>query len=338
MPSKLIKPQEQHLLTDWDSARRYLKMPTETTRNVYFGPNGRRWDLSGRNKGRQGARLATHLQGDYHLPIDQLFTEGPYQVGAIYERTNILKRIINVGVTLGFNCSELQYRAIESNWWDSWPKDTPGWWARHTPFSGWRWAQVMLAKHPDTAMPVDPTAFGNNGFTWDMQIVAAKPWWAKRMLFDQWTAAADSIALNGTDEHTFSIANRGTMEAWPKFMYTGPGKCWVQDGMSDTMIPLPTLAAADGYVTVDTDPSERTFKGSNDPIDNDFYRFIRQAGIANFILHDLADLGLPVWRRARGIRFQWPIPPRTVAHLKVRHTQPGGQVLVFMPQRYARPS
>lgn len=125
MTVKLIKQQEQHLLTDWESARRYLKLPTETTRNVYIGPNGRWWDLSGRHKGRQGARLGTHLQGDYHLPIDQLFSEGAYIDGAIYERTNIPKRIINLAVVLGFNCSELQYRVIESNWWDSWPEDTP---------------------------------------------------------------------------------------------------------------------------------------------------------------------------------------------------------------------
>jgi hypothetical protein len=159
MTVKLIKQQEQHLLTDWDTARTYLKMPTETTRNVYIGPNGMRWDLSGRNKGRQGARLATHIQGDYHLPIDQLFTEGAYQMGATYERTNYPKRLINIGVVLGYtlpdqgNCSESQYRAIESNWWDSWPAETPGWWLRQTPFSGLRWAQVQLAKTVDTAMP-----------------------------------------------------------------------------------------------------------------------------------------------------------------------------------------
>jgi hypothetical protein len=338
MTVKLIKQQEQHLLTDWETARAYLKLPTETTRNVYLGPNNSRWDLSGRYKGRQGARLSTHLQGDYHLPIDQLFTEGAYQVGATYERTNVLKRVINVGVTLGYNCSELQYRAIESQWWDSWPEDTPGWWGRQTPFTGWRWTQVMLAKHPDTTMPIDPTAFGNNGFQWDMQIVAPKPWWAKRMLTDQWTAAADSIALNGYDEQTFHIANRGTMESNPIFIYTGPGRCWVQDGMSNNMIALPELSAADGYVTVDTDPAARTFKGSNDPTDNFFYQFIRSSRILDFLLGDLADLGEPVWKRANGIRFQSPIPPRTVANIKVRHSQPGGQVLIFLPQRFKRPS
>lgn len=75
----------------------------------------------------------------------------------------------------------------------------------------------MLAKHPDTAMPVDPTAFGNNGFQWTCRSWPS----AKRMLFDEWTASADSVALNGSDEHTFTIANRGTPPAWPKFLYTG---------------------------------------------------------------------------------------------------------------------
>lgn len=338
MTVKLIKQQEQHLLTDWESARRYLKLPTETTRNVYIGPNGRWWDLSGRHKGRQGARLGTHLQGDYHLPIDQLFSEGAYIDGAIYERTNIPKRIINLAVVLGFNCSELQYRVIESNWWDSWPEDTPGWWGRYTPFAGWRWAQVMLAKAPDTAMPIDPTAFSNNGFQWDMQIVAAKPWWAKRMLIDEWTPAADSIALNGSDEHTFTIANKGTMKAWPKILYSGPGRCWMQDGMSNDMVPLPVLSADDGYVTVDTNPAEITFKSSTDPIDTEYYAAIRRSRVLDFLLHDVGELGRPVWRRGGGVRFQSPIPPRTVANIKVRTTQPGGSIVIFMPQRFKRPS
>jgi hypothetical protein len=187
-------------------------------------------------------------------------------------------------------------------------------------------------------MPVDPTAFGNNGFQWDMQVVAAKPWYAKRMLSDSFTAHADSVAKNGYDEQTFHIANRGTMESHPKFMYTGPGKCWVQDGMTNTMIKLPVLTADDGLVTVDTDPAERTFKGSNDPIDNPFYDALRQSRTLDYFLWDVLSSDLPVWRRANGISFQSPIPPKTVANLKVRHTEPGAQVFVYMPQRYARPS
>jgi hypothetical protein len=70
--SKLIRRQEQHLMTEWDSARRFLRMPTESTRFVYTHPsNNLWWDLSGRFKGRQGARLSNEVQGMYHLPVDR---------------------------------------------------------------------------------------------------------------------------------------------------------------------------------------------------------------------------------------------------------------------------
>ncbi len=336
--AKVVKKQEQHLLNDWETARRYLKIPTEAERNVYIGPNGLRWDLSGRHKGRQGVKLVGHLQGDYHQQFEQLFTEGAYQVGATYERTNYTKKVINLGVAIGYNCSASAYAQIESNWWESWPPDQPGWWGRFTPWSGWRWTQVQLAKPVDTVMDISPTAFGNNGMQWDMQIVAAKPWWAKRMLIETWSAHPDTVELQGHDEHTFHIANRGTIEAYPKFMYTGPGKCWVQDGMNDNMIPLPVLSEDDGFVTVDTDPAERTFKGSNDPVDNLFYSYIRSSRVLDFFLHDLGALGEPVWRRANGIRFNAAIPPKTVAHIKVRHSDETGKVVCLMPQRYRRPA
>jgi hypothetical protein len=337
--SKLIRRQEQHLMTEWDSARRFLRMPTESTRFVYTHPsNNLWWDLSGRFKGRQGARLSNEVQGMYHLPFDQLFTEGAYQIGATYERTNIKKRVINIGVTLGHNCSTEAYRMIESNWWDSWPPDSPGWMGCHTPFAGWRWTQVMLAKPVDTSMPLDPTSFGNNGFTWDMSIVAANPWWAKRMLTETWTAHPDTNSLLGYDEHTFHIANRGNMPVWPIFQYTAPGKAWVQDGMTDKLIACPTLGADDGYCVVETDPSRPTFYGPKDPVDNIFYDYIRHSRILDFFLHDIEALGLPLWRRGNGVTFGSQIPPKTVAHIKVRHDHPGGQVTCWVPQRYARPS
>lgn len=336
--SRLIKRQEQHLLTDWESARRYLKIPTESTRLLYIGPNGLRWDLSGRGKGRQGARLANELQGLYHLPFEQLFTEGAYQIGATYERTNIQKRLINLGVVLGFNCSAEAYRLIETNWWDSWPPHQPGWLGCHTPFGGWRWTQVQLAKPSDTSMPLDPTAFGNNGFRWDMQIVATKPWWAKRMLYETWTSHPATTSLTGYDTKTFHIANRGTMDAYPKFLYSGAGRLWIQDWVTGTQLPMPQLNSDDGTVLIDTDPAERMFTGENDPVDNIFYQYIRASRVLDFFLHDIESLGVDVWRRANGIRFAAPIPPKTVANIKIRHNTPGATVTCFMPQRFSRPS
>lgn len=326
----------EYLFSDYNQMRRWLRMPVETVRLVYIGPDGSWWDLAGRYKGRQGVKLAKELHGAYLEQFTQLFTEGAYQVGATYERTNIDKRVINLGVVLGYNRSSTAYWNIESHWWDAWPIDTPGWLGLQIPGRGMRWTQVILAKPVDTSMPIDPTAFGNNGFTWDMQIVAPRSYYAKPMLYEQWTAHPETQGLLGYDETTFHIANRGTVGAWPKMIYSGPGQCWMQDGMLNTMIRLPVLSSDDGYVLVDTDPAERTFTAATDPIDNIFYQFIRQSRVLDFFLHDIDALGLPVWRRANGVRFQSPIPPRTVANIKVRHDTPGAQVTLFIPQRYGR--
>lgn len=338
--SKRIKRQEAHLMTDsYQSARQYLGLPKSEIRWVYIGPNGLRWELFGRLKGRQGAVLVNTLQGAYHLPFEQLFTEGAYQIGATYERTNINKRLINWGIQLGGERYTAEaYRLIESNWWDSWPPDVPGWLGCHTPFGGWRWTQVQLAKQVDTAMTIAPTSFGNNSMVWDMQIVAPSPWWAKPMLRESWTAHPETQTLLGYDEQTFHIANRGNLPVWPKFIYTGPGRCWIQDGMTSAMVELPELSSDDGYVLVDTDPAERTFTGGSDPVDNIFYQYVRASKVLDFFLHDIAALGLPVWRRANGVRFYSQIPPKTVANIKVRHDHPGGQVTAFIPQRFTRPS
>jgi hypothetical protein len=335
--AKFLRGNEAHLYTDWYTARMAMNIPRESTRWVYIGPNGLRWDLAGRHKGRQGVHLAKELQGAYHLPFDQLITEGAYQVGATYERTNINKRVINLGVQM-VATSDHAYRMIESNWWDSWPPDQPGWLGCHTPTGGWRWTSVRLAKQIETSMTKDPTYAGNNYMQWDMQIVAVKPWYAKRTLYQKWIAHPATHSLLGYDEETIHIANRGNLPVWPKFIYSGPGRAWVQDGMTSKLVELPTLTGADGNVLVDTDPSQRTFTAETDPIDNIFYQYIRASRVLDFFLHDIEALGLPVWRRANGIRFTSQIPPRTVANIKVRHDQPGGVVVVLVPQRYTRPS
>jgi hypothetical protein len=178
----------------------------------------------------------------------------------------------------------------------------------------------------------------NNVQKWDMQIMGVNPWYAKRTLVEKWTAHAETVTANGFDEETITICNRGHLPVWPLFIYTGPGRAWVQDGMTTKMIPLPTLSVDDKYGLVDTDPSHRTLTGATDPVDNIFYQIIRQSKILDFFLHDVEALGLPLWRRANGIRFTSQIPPKTVANIKVRHDTAGGTVTLMLPQRFIRPS
>jgi hypothetical protein len=340
--SRLIRGNELLLYQNWQTIPKRLKV--EATRWVYIGPDGSWWDLEGRDAGKQGVRLAQELQGAYHLPFEQLLTEAAYQVGATYERTNIKKRIINLGVVIGYRSPGSRaytsdaYRHIEANWWNAWPHDKAGWLGCHTRFGGWRWAQVQLAKPIDTSVKMDPAAMQNNGMKWDFQVMGVNPWYAKRTLIETFKAHAETVTANGFDEETLSIANRGHLPVWPLFLYSGPGRAWVQDGMTNNMIPLPTLSAGDISGLVDTDPAHRTLTGATDPVDNIFYQFIRSSQILDFFLHDLEALGLPLWRRANGIRFTSQIPPRTVANLKVRHDTAGGTVVAMLPQRFIRPS
>jgi hypothetical protein len=339
--SKLQSPSEQAIWRRWDAAAAAIRWPNqgEAVTWIYISPNGSRWDLEGRYRGRQGVRMMPVLGGAYHLPFEQLFTESAYQVGSTYERTNINKRVIKMGVIIGgTGISSHQYRMIEANWWDAWPHDKPGWLGCHTRFGGWRWAQVRLAEPINSPIDRDPTNFRNNVQTWNMSIVSTKPWYAKRTLHTTWTPHAKTIDEHGTDQESVAIANRGHLPVAPLFLVKGPGKAWVQDGMTDRLVALPTLTADDGYVLVDTDPANRTLTGSSDPVDNVFYSLVRQSRILDFLLHDIAALGLPVWRRANGIRFTSTIPPRTVANITVKHDNPDGAITVLLPQRFIRPS
>ena len=336
-PGRFIRPgsTEEFSFQRWDTIPPHLMI--DATRWVAIGANGAWFDLEGRHRGRQGVRMAPELGSAYHLPFDDLLTEGAYQSGATYERSNINKRVIDTGVIIGgrYAANTATYRMIENNWWDAWPHDQFGWLGCHTMFGGWRWARVKLAETPTTSIRQDPA--GNRVLVWNIKWLAVKPWWSKRALYETWTAHVETVIANGFDEETITIANCGNLPAAPVFVYSGPGTAWVQDGMTSRMVELPKLSADDGYVLVDTDPGARTLTSSKDPVDNIFYQFIRQSRILDFFLHDVEALGLPVWRR-KYVEFNSMIPPQTVANLKVRHNTGGGTVTVFIPQHYSRPS
>lgn len=193
------------------------------------------------------------IDGAHHLPFEHLITEGAYQVGATYERSNINKRIISFPVILGGpKYSAHAYRMIETNFWDSLPHDKPFWLGCHTMFGGWRWIEVRLAEVVKTPMKIDSVAFQNNTMQWEIKLLACKPWYAKRMLIERWTAHPETVAARGFDEETISIANRGDMPARFLAMYTGPGRAWIQDGITSRMVELPLLTSKDGYALVDS--------------------------------------------------------------------------------------
>jgi hypothetical protein len=338
MSAPYLRGKELEVFQQYNTASAMLHL-SEATRWVYIGPNGAWFDLEGRQRGRQGVRMTPELVGAHHLPFEHLFTESAYQVGSTYERSNILKRTVSMGVTVGGpKYSAHQYRLIENNWWDAWPLGVPGWLGCNTRFGGWRWIAAMLGDAVRTSVKQDPTAHSNNMQRWDMSVVMPKPYFAKPMVYKTWVPHAETIAAHGFDQETIAIANRGQLSQWPLALIQGPGRASISDGMTNRMVDLPELQTSDGYVLLDTDPSNRTLTGSQDPVDNVFFSLIRQSTILDFFLHDLSALGLPVWRRANGIRFMSQIPPRTVANITVKHDNPAGSITVMIPQRYARPA
>ncbi|MGH3956480.1 MAG: hypothetical protein ACRDTI_20840 [Mycobacterium sp.] len=335
-PIKYMSEQEQFMYTNWNTLPKQLK--SEETRWVAIDCNGYRWDLAGPLAGRQGVVFGEELQGHLGIPFEHLLTESAYQIGATYERTNILKRIINAGILIGAvggrgrPLNAHQYRMVESRWWSGWPIGQTGWLGSHTWLHGWRWIPVMWGEPLKNSQKKDATYAGNNCASYDMQFLAVRPWYSKRVLIEPFTARTDG------DSRTIAIANRGDMPQWYKALYSGPGQAWVQDGMlSDRQIELPEITAKDGPVLCDTDEAARTLTASSDPVDNEFYRLVRSAKILDFFLHDIGELGLPVWRRASDVRFTSMIPPRTIANIKVKHSKAGGTVHVMMPQWFTRP-
>ena len=339
--ARLIRQDQLVAFDNWD------KLPPKLqglgTRVVLIGPDGYLFDLSGPQAGRQGVRLAKTLQGEHHWPFELLITEGAYQVGVTIERTNYKGRIINAGVTIGGHnppMTEFQYRWADNRFWGQMEQDKPSWLGVYTRFTGWRWTQVRLRATVDTAQSIDVTAFGNNTATEDVTFIAEKPYYAKRMKFETWDA--QKARLNPTDDDDgdpttgmIALANCGDLPSCPIFLVVGAGDCSLQDGTTDMMVPLPKILSTDGYVIANSDPEEITLVSSKDPVDNLFYARIRASKILEAFLHNLADRGERIDLRMQH-RFHSPVPPGTVAHIRVKHDNPHAQVTAFMPQHFKR--
>ncbi|SHU53788.1 hypothetical protein [Mycobacteroides abscessus] len=320
---------------------------------------GRRytWNLNGLAAGRQGLTLGEKLDGAMHLPFEQLMSEGPYMPGAIHERTDIKKREINFSVQVGAEgngnpqVSGFKYRMIEQRWWASWSEYEDSFLGVYTRTHGWRWLKVRLAEGSKTPFELDPTAYDNNFMEWDMTVVAAQPFYAKRaVLPPPWknTATtstpynviadmlfADIIPGRHVGEGNIVLPNSGTFRTFPKYLVSAPGRIWIQDGISTRMVELPMLLPDDGVVLVDTDPMARTLTAAKDPVDPLFFQIARNSQFLDFFLHDLLVSGLPVWRRMTD-RFteQGALPARSETIVKVRHSNPDGVISAIVPQRY----
>jgi hypothetical protein len=327
----------------------------QQTKHVYVSPDGNRlWNLAGSWKGKEGIVLDQKLAGSMHIPFEHRYSAGPYMIGEELERTDYRKRVINLGVIIAphvnllarrrFPDNEFSYRMLEEKWWSDWPENyrsPAGFWGTFTRTHGWRWIRVRLGEHNDQALDLDPVAYGNNAQAWSMTIHGQFPFYSKRPFTRVWRNDAENAQVNGRNHGILPVVNRGDWPQWPKFIVEGSttheGDITIQDGVTERMVPLPRIYPSDGMILVDTDPSKRTLMGEHDPVDNVLFKIIRNSEILDYLLGDLtaADSGIPVGRRMPGgIGFTSQIPPKSVAHIKVTHTNPAAKITTLVPQWY----
>ncbi|AXH46858.1 minor tail protein [Mycobacterium phage Aminay] len=337
-------PHWQRMSNWYDLGRHGEYLRSTKTKWVYIHPsNMKLWRLNGPGRGREGVVLSKELDGVLQPEFEIRYSEGPYVIGAIPERVDWKKRRINLGVAIQPNgnaeraeeANPFSGRRIFDSWASSWSEEVPGYLGSFTRTHGWRWLAVTLGEASKTTLSTDP-AESDGSFEMNMAIDAPWPFFAKMPLSTTWKASPDDVYNNGVAHGTIRLANRGTWEALPKFIVKGAGTVTIQDGNEGREIKLPELYPTDGaYMLVDTDPTKKTIVTEKDPVDSQVYKYLRNSQLAQIMLHDTLDSKLPAQRRIPGgIGFENPIPPRTVAHLKVTHSNPYGSITAIMPQYY----
>ena len=325
----------------------------KATKIVYLSPSGERlWNLAGDWAGKEGVVLGEQLKGSMHMPFDQRYSGGAYQIGEDLERTDYRKRVFQLGVIAGpginflsrkrFPDNEFAYRMLEEKWWSDWPthhRAPAGFWGQFTRTHGWRWIRVRQGEANDQTLDLDPVAYGNNCQAWSMTIHAAFPFYSKRPYTKVWVNDEANALINGRNHGVIHLPNRGDWDQWPKFIVEGGSRkgdtVTIQDGITDRMVELPEIYDTDGAILVDTDPAKRTLTASTDPADNWYYKLIRNSEVLDYLLGDVsnADSGLPVGRRMPGgIGFTSQLPKKATTSIRVTHTNPRGKITAIVPQ------
>lgn len=305
------------------------------TQCVYLDPNGNMFHLNGPLAGWEGVQFGPTIQGEQHLPFEQVLIEGAFQQGSTLQRTNITHRLLNFRVQIA-GTNNYTYRMAEERWWAGQIESKPGWFGVFTRLSGWRWIQVYPYKTVDTAQKLDPVAYGNNFAEWDITWIAPWPYYAKPTVYGQWSAATSGAPdKNGFYSGNIVLANRADVETYVYYLISGEGQCQVQDNNSSSMVSLPQIFASDGAVLCNTDEAQITLTAANDPVDNQFFDIARASGLLNYFLSGVDQSDVPIWRR-QYTRFVYKVPPATATHFTVMHTNRQATITAFLPQRYRR--
>lgn len=317
--------------------------------------NWKRWDLSGPREGIQGVVLAKGLTGVEDMEFEHRYSKGPYLIGAERERTDYMMGVVDFGVWINPTANinrpaggVMGMSAIEDSFRRSFDEKVPGFLGSFTRNHGFRWIPAIKGAKWKRDSEKSPTAHGNQTSMLSGTLHMPWPLWAKRAKTETWSPDQMDIARDGYAKHTFHIANLGSFEACPKFIVRGEsaddvmidGKrgygVRIQDGNDGKMVPIPNLLPFDGsFSFVDTDPARQTITTEKEPVDGQIWKTLRQSQFLELLLHDELDARLPAQRRIEGgIEFDNPIPPNTVAHITVTHTNVNGSVEMILPQYF----
>lgn len=313
------------------------------TSMVHIAPNGNITHLAGPGRGTEGVSVMQQLQGEQQVPFEQIVTESAYQWGGTIERTNYPPRKIGMRIAIGGdNFTTYAYQLCDQRWWAGQDEANDGWLGVYTRFTGWRWIPVRPFKTVDTTQPLDPVAYQNNLAIWDVTWICQRPWYSKPGTYVTWQATDPSTGQTAPQDKagnytgTLTLANQGDFQTYVQYIVNGAGTAIVQDNNNPAQqVTLPPIFAADGPCLVDTDPQERTLTASADPIDNEFFQYIRSSSVLNFFLSNIADEGEPWWQRGY-VRFLNSVPPQTITQLQVKHTNPNASITALLTQRYRR--
>lgn len=330
----------------------------------WIGSDGFVWPLAGLEGGAEGAFIAGDIEGLVHIPFDSIWTKPAYGPPRFQRAIRGRKEIsFPLGLT---SDTSLGWYDTGARFWRGCKKDETGYFTVTTRRFGELYIPMQLLD-AKCMLPDDPAR--QRFSIHDIKLaVDGDPCWRRPDV-----RPPPFVRPGNRPDGVLRVANRGTEPAWPVFVISAPGNVWLPDGpnafttpvieadvLSDwpqlgrlfglpfiddllgtitrnrsdvNMIQVPELQPGQ-HAIIDTDPSHRLAITATEPVDTLLKKFIRNSELLSWILGNYGDTGLPLLLRFNGQGFTTPIPPRSVATLPVKHSQPGGKIFAQVPQRF----
>jgi hypothetical protein len=248
----------------------------------YVSPDGVVLHLTGgREGGEHGFRLGDGPDGLGHIDVETIFDPSPRGIGEHYLGATFPHGKIDLPIHV-YGANPDQARRRREWLRELIQRDRQGWLCAYTNASGWRFVAVRRGSIKP-AYTRDPA--GTNGATLDVLLIADSPF-ARAADGDvpEWTNIAGKTDVSGS----LSLYPGPEVEAWPAFVFTGPGVLRLVYAGND--VTLPEVLAGE-YVLIDTTNGAQTLRA-------------RKVGSS--------ERGRNLWPLMRGAGFEFPIPPATV--------------------------